>query len=356
MSSSRLHEVISLLRPSDDEAIMVTNAADIRWLTGFTGSNGAVLVAGSRSVLFTDGRYTVQAAIEAPSTEVRITSGSSEANLIPHMVSLRPRRVWVQMEAVSFSLVESLKKQLPSVIPVDIASVFSKLRARKTSQEVGSIKTALAITEQTFSEVLPFIKEGISENQLAAEIDYRQRVLGAEGSSFDTIVAFGPNSALPHARPGGTLLQRGTPILMDFGCFVDGYASDMTRMVHFGPASSKFVSAYDAVHSALQEASKRVSTDMSGAELDGIARQVLTKQGLGDLFSHSLGHGVGLEIHEWPGVSSRNKELLPSECVITLEPGVYLPGNFGIRIENMVHLSPKGIRTLNTLSTDLVIL
>lgn len=335
---------------------MVTNGADIRWLTGFTGSNGAVLVYGDRTVLFTDGRYTTQAAIEAPLSEVRITSGSAQTNLIRHLVDLQPDRVWIQIETVSFSMVQSLKDELPSATPVDISSAFTKLRARKTPEEVSSIEAALAITEQTFQDVLPLIKEGVSENQLAAEIDYRQRMLGAEGSSFDTIVAFGPNSALPHARPGGTLLQRETPILMDFGCFVDGYASDMTRMVHFGPASSQFEAAYDAVNRALQASTERASTEVSGAELDGIARHLLNRNGLGERFSHSLGHGVGLEIHEWPAVSSRNQELLPSECVITLEPGVYLPENFGIRIENMVHLSSGGIRTLNTLSTDLVVL
>lgn len=210
------------------------------------------------------------------------------------------------------------------------------------------------MTEQVFDDVLALLEEGVTEQDLAAEIDYRHRLLGASGPAFDTIVAFSDHAALPHARPGPRALKRGDVVLMDFGGVVDGYHSDMTRTVTFGRADKLFLEAYEAVCSALLISAEAARAGMTGEQLDGVARQALTEHGFGSAFSHSLGHGVGLEIHEGPSISSRNPDKLPAGCIITLEPGIYLPGEFGIRIENMARLEADECTILNASRTELI--
>jgi len=230
------------------------------------------------------------------------------------------------------------------------------LRAVKDESELVKIRSALKITEQVFEEMLPLIRPGVTENELAAEIDYKQRQLGAEGSSFDTIVAFGPNSALPHARPGPSILETNQPVLMDFGCVFEGYASDMTRTVHVGEPTSGFRNVYASVLSALEVVTDGARSGMSGLDVDALARQCLSEKDLDVHFKHSLGHGVGLDIHEWPTLSKRGVDILPDGCVVTFEPGVYLKNEFGIRIEDMAVLRPDSAHTLNSFTTDLIVL
>lgn len=356
MSAARTEKLRNTAALASGEALLVSRESDIRWLTGFSGSNGAVLVTDSEIHIFTDGRYGEQVVAQTQGCSIHVESGAALGSASVFVASSGLREIRFQSDQLSFDQVQKLCKELPKLICRESTVSFDRLRSVKDQAEVEAIRRALRITEATFTECLSLVKEGMSELDLAAEIDYRQRKLGAEKSSFETIAAFGSRTALPHARPGQRRLKRGEPILVDFGCIVDGYASDMTRMIHFGEPTPEFLTAFLSVERALQAASKMARAGITGKELDESAREVFRESNYEAFFCHSLGHGVGLDIHEWPSVSSRNEDLLPSGCIITIEPGVYFEGRFGIRIENMVSLDEKGCSTFNDLDTKLVVL
>lgn len=356
MSAARTEKLRNTAALLLGEALLVSRESDIRWLTGFSGSNGVVLITDSELHIFTDGRYGEQVAVQTQGCSIHVESGAALSSATVFVASSGLREIRFQGDHLSFELVQKLRKDLPKLICRESTVSFDRLRSVKDPAEVESIRQALRITEKTFIECLPLIKEGVSESDLATEIDYRQRKLGAEKSSFETIVAFGSRTALPHARPSQRRLKRGEPILVDFGCVVDGYASDMTRMIHFGEPNSDFLSAFQSVEQALYAASKKARAGITGKELDETARDIFRKSNLEAFFCHSLGHGVGLDIHEWPSVSSRNEDQLPGGCIITIEPGVYFEGRFGIRIENLVGLNERGCTTFNDLDTKLVVL
>ena len=354
--AQRREAIRSHLDLDQEMVFLVANPADVTWCTGFTGSNSCVVFTRSRTFLVTDGRYTTQAAQECGGLDVVIETGTALRAATDLLREEPVATVLIQAEQVTWADLRHLEHVLPmaELLPVD--DPFPVLRAGKSHGEVAVMQRALDITEQAFERILGSLEEGITENQVAAELDYIQRSMGASGPAFDTIVAFSDNAAKPHARPGKRKLQHGDIILMDFGCVLDGYHSDMTRMVAFGKADKEFMGAYVAVQEALDRATLHASSGVQGVVLDGVARDVLTRNGYGDRFTHSLGHGVGLEIHEFPSVSARNPHPLPDGCIITLEPGVYLEGQFGIRIENMVRLQPDGCEVMNTLTTELTIL
>jgi len=237
-----------------------------------------------------------------------------------------------------------------------LVEAAAPLRAVKDDNEIDAMTRALRLSESVFGDVLSLVKEGVSERDLAAEIDYRQRVAGASRSSFESIVAFGPNSARPHARPGLDRLAPATPILFDFGCEFDGYCSDMTRMVHLGRPSSEFLRIWSLVDAARRAAVESAVSGMSTHALDSTARSVIQAEGYGNHFVHSLGHGLGMDVHEWPGVSARTDHRLQKNTVVTVEPGIYLEGQFGIRLEDTIVITDGDARRLNRLSTEPVIL
>ncbi len=352
--SNRLHHLRQSLALNQGQGFLVTHLPDIRWVSGFTGSNACLMVSPDRALLITDGRYTEQARLECGDLPVHIVSASLTDGIVQIATEWGLEQMCLQGQHVSWAEVSGLQTKLKRVVVEDGPDPLAHLRSVKDESELSAIKKALAMTEEVFEEILDVFEEGLTELDIAAEIDYRHRQKGASGAAFDTIVAFSENAALPHARPGSRSLRRGDIILMDFGGVVDGYHSDMTRTVVFGRSDKDFLEAYEAVRSALLKATERAAAGMTGEQLDGVARQVLTEHGYGSAFSHSLGHGVGLEIHESPSVSRRNVLPLPEGCIITIEPGVYLPGHFGVRIENMVQLQSGGCSTLNRLGTDLV--
>lgn len=306
-------------------------------------------------MLVTDGRYETQASEECPGLEVRIQPGDAFRSAVGILAEKPLAVVQVQADHITWTSQRHIEHVLPRVEIQPAADPFPDLRTVKTDGEVASMRRALRITESAFTSVLGLLREGITEAEVAAELDHLQRRGGASGSAFDTIVAFSERAALPHARPGNRALRHGDIILVDFGCVVDGYHSDMTRMIAFGRTDKSFLEAHAAVEDALNVSMEHAAAGVQGVVLDGVAREVLVRHGLGDRFSHSLGHGVGLEIHEHPSVSSRNPHPLAEGAVITLEPGVYLPGQFGIRIENMVQLHASGCTVFNTLDTHLTI-
>lgn len=360
---------------------VVSRGSDVRWLTGFTGSNGLFVLGRELSLLLTDGRYEEQAAREAAVDSVSIIRGElleevpraldKHSDADPGRVAdtvtdpgpaSRPGRstgpVLFQADDLTFERAVRLREMLEEAGQASqpLGDRISGLRETKDAEELTLIRGALMLSEEVMSELPDIIRPGITERELAAEVDYRHRLKGADGPAFETIVAFGARAALPHARPGDARLERGDCILLDFGCVTGGYRSDITRTMVLGRAPEGFDEAYAAVERALAAAQRAVTAGMDGRDLDAVARTSLERDGLAERFSHSLGHGVGLDIHEGPRVSSVTSSRLREGAVITIEPGVYLSGRFGIRIENMVLVEEAGARVLNRLDTGLIVL
>jgi len=336
------------------DGVLISHAPDIRWLTGFTGSSALLLLGSNVVALITDGRYTAQVAKEAPDLPAHIGQGAPGSHVGGLLEEYGLTHVYLQSEHVSWSSAKKWAADWDGVTLGEMGDQMKALRASKSTDEADTIRRALAITERVLSEVFKIVEEGITEREVAAEIDHLHRQYGASGPAFDTIVAFSENAALPHARPSERRLKSGDCILIDCGGVVEGYHSDMTRTIVFGGADKDFLEGYEAVRSALLRSQEAAHAGMSGEDLDGVAREALTRHGYGSAFSHSLGHGVGLEIHESPSVSRRNQHPLPEGCIITLEPAIYLPGRFGIRIENMAQLTAQGAEIMNSMDTELI--
>lgn len=355
MSPAERHRVLNgVCHRLSVDALLLTEASDVRWACGFTGSSGWLYWSPWKACLLTDGRYTIQAGREVTDAEIR-SEGGDLATQLSEAIGQSVERIAFAGDHVTVDVAARLSNMLPQTEWLPTARLLAPERAVKQDIEVEAITRALRITEHVFEEVLGLLRPGYTEREIAAEVIYRQLKRGAERMSFDPIVASGAHSALPHARPTGRVIERGDLVLLDFGCVVDGYASDMTRMVSIGRPEADVLAVYDIVRGALDRASESARAGMGANELDRTARSEIERAGYGEAFSHSLGHGVGLDIHEWPGVSYRNPEPLPDGAVITLEPGIYLEGRFGIRIEDMVRLRPGHNEVITRLSRDLFI-
>ena len=336
------------------DALLVTHLPDVRWLCGFTGSNAALAVSGSKAVLFTDGRYTAQARDETRGARVVIARQSALREACAHLQQWG-NRAWFDPQHTTVADLDLMRF---GISPAKRRSFFAPLkkplvatlRVVKDAVEVELLAEAARVGCRLFEAMLPRIVTGSTEIAIAGELEFLARGLGAEGMSFETIVASGARSALPHGRATQARLPRKGFVTMDFGVILNGYCSDMTRTVHLGGASRDERFAYDVVLAAQEAAVEAVSPGVTCGAVDEAARSVLRRAGLGKAFSHSTGHGVGLEIHEMPRIAAKQETLLEPGMVITIEPGVYFPGRFGIRIEDMVVVTRTG-RTVLTPAT-----
>jgi Xaa-Pro aminopeptidase len=332
------------------EALLVTHLPDVRWLCGFTGSNAALAVTASRAVLFTDGRYTTQAREETHGARVMIAKKSALRECCA-LLGESAKRAWFDPQQTSVADLGLMRsglsaKQRRGFFVALERPLVSTLRMVKDEDELSLMGEAAVLGCDLFEAMLPRIESGMTEGSLAAELEYEARRRGAEGMSFETIVASAARSALPHGRSTQAKLPRNGFVTLDFGVILNGYCSDMTRTVHMGRASQEERAAYEAVLEAQEAAVSAVKPGATCGEVDKAARDVLEKARLGKYFTHSTGHGVGLEIHEQPRVAAGQEMRLEAGMVITIEPGVYLPGKFGIRIEDMVAVIQDGNRIL----------
>ena len=321
----RLQVLQACIESNDADALILTFLPDIRWLTGFSGSNALVLYANGKSVFITDGRYATQSRTEVKADEIHV----APANLMQHAVSQKllegNKRVIVQAEHLTLSMLEAYKKILPDSSFIPVSSILNESVAVKSKSERDLVADSQSITDAVFDHLLGFINPGMSEQEIAAEIVYQHLRRGASAMSFDPIVASGPNSALPHARPTERVLQQEDMVVIDMGCFKNGYASDMTRTIAIGEPGEQARNVYQVVLDAQLKALEAASPNLTSKELDNVARSVIEDAGYGSFFSHSLGHGVGLQIHEWPSISWRAEYPLKAGMIITIEPGIYIP-------------------------------
>ena len=335
-------------------ALLVTHGPDVRYLTGFTGSTGAVGIAGGRAALFTDGRYTTQAKDEAAELRVNVEKGLAAERAVEWLASLGVATCAFDAEQTSVAEFEALKKVLPGKVRrsffVASNGLVAKIRETKDADEIKLLKKAAALGCRLFEGVLEHMVTGATEMEVAAQLELLARRGGAEAMSFETIVASGLRSALPHGRATRAKLPKRGFVTLDFGVVLDGYCSDMTRTVHVGRASQQEWEVYHSVLEAQQAAVAAVRPGVTCGDVDEAARSVLRLAGLEKAFSHSTGHGVGLEIHEGPRLAAKQQQALEPGMVITIEPGAYLPGRFGVRIEDMVLVTPEGGEILTAAS------
>ncbi len=321
------------------EALLVTHLPDVRYLCGFTGSNAALAITSRRAALFTDGRYIVQAREETKAARVVIARGSAVAEACGFLEGAASHAAFDPEETTVAELVHLRSAVSPKhrrgFFQLLAAPLVSVLRQVKDADELAIMQEAANLGSRIFESILPHIQPGVTETSIAADLEFFARSLGAEGMSFETIIASGPRSALPHGRATAAPLPRNGFVTMDFGVILQGYCSDMTRTVYLGKPSTRERFAYDSVLEAQQAGMDAVRSGVTCGEVDEAARSVLRKAGLDRYFTHSTGHGVGLEIHEAPRVAAKQTTVLSPGMVVTIEPGIYIPGEFGIRIEDM---------------------
>lgn len=328
------------------DGLLVTHLPDVRYLCGFTGSNAALVLAGRRAILFTDGRYTAQAKSEVVDTRVVIANKPAVAAACEWMVEAGVKRCGFDATQTTVAALESMRKAVPAKqrrgMFVAIEPLVARLRQVKDADEIRRIRRAAKLGCDLFDGMLGYLRSGLTEVEVAATLEHAARVAGAEAMSFDTIVASGERSALPHGHASAAKLPKRGFVTLDFGVVLDGYMSDMTRTVYLGRARSEEREVYDAVLEAQEAAVAAVAPGVTAGEIDEAARSVLRRAGLDKWFTHSTGHGVGLEIHEGPRLAAKQTQSLEPGMVITIEPGVYMPGRFGVRIEDMVLVTAKG--------------
>jgi Xaa-Pro aminopeptidase len=332
--------------------LLVTFLPDIRYLSGFTGSSAALAVTRRTARLFTDSRYTTQAGEEVDAAQVQVVSGSPAVAAVQWLAAQAGvRRTGFDPARTTVAELARWKSELPSQLRRSFleaipAPYVEQLRVVKDTDELAVMGEAALVGCRLFDGMLKFMRSGIAEIEVAAELEHQARMLGAEGMSFETIVASGARSAMPHGRATAALLPRHGFVTLDFGIILRGYCSDMTRTVYLGKPSPEERKAYNSVLEAQENAVNAVAPGASCAEVDEAARSILRREGLGEAFTHSTGHGVGLEIHEPPRVGVGQSTRLVPGMVVTIEPGVYLAGQFGIRIEDMVAVTQSGSQVL----------
>jgi len=339
------------------EAFLVTHLPNLSYLTGFSGTTAALAVTASEAALFVPPLYAEQARGEAPAASVRAGGTDPLAAAASWLARRRPSRVAFEKPRLTLSQFEALRQGLgPRVELVGLTNAVEQWRALKEEAEVASIRAAVRVTARAFEQILPLVRPGVREIDLAAEIEYRMKQQGAHGPAFETIVASGPRAALPHGRASQKRLAKNELVVFDLGAILCGYHSDMTRTVYLGRPSARVKKTYRAVRDALERARETVAAGVPASKVDRAARSLLTRRGLGRYFVHGTGHGLGLEIHEEPRVGRANDLPLAAGNVITLEPGAYVPGWGGVRIEDVVVVRRRGAETLTPLSTELLCL
>ncbi|WP_076791743.1 Xaa-Pro peptidase family protein [Chlorobium sp. KB01] len=336
------------------DACIITDLSVIRWLTGFSGSSARMIVTREKSWLFTDFRYKEQASREVSVAETVISADGFDAELASGRY-LFGESVALQSDTITWHEATRLIERLHGrhrVIPVH--AFFDEFRMVKHESELMKMRRAAEISESVFEGLLPLITPEATELDIAAEISYQHKKLGAEKDSFDPIVASGPRSAMPHAKPSSLRFQPGELIVIDMGCVYEGYASDQTRTVALGQVSEEARKIYRIVQGAQELGIASAKCGMTGRELDSIVREYIAGHGYPEEFGHGLGHGVGFEVHEEPRISPKGELVLQENMVFTIEPGIYLPGRFGVRIEDTVVLGPQGAEPLQRFSKELM--
>ncbi len=363
--AARLERFKKTLSKADFDTFMVSVGENRGYLSGFSAedaqfdeSAGVLFITDSRQILATDSRFTLQAESEASLFEVfRYKEGLAQV-LAEILNDLHTERLGFESDRVSYAAYRKIAEALQSadlnVALIETADIVENLRVIKEESEIKSLKKALHIAELTFSRIVSEFKAGMTEKEIAWMLEKGMREAGAESLSFPSIVASGPNSALPHAIPGERRIRPGEPLLFDWGAKLDGYCADISRTLFIGRPNQRFGKVYNTVYESQKMAIDAIGPGISSKKVDQIARDHIAQNGFGDNFGHGLGHGTGLAVHESPRLSPIKDVKLEPGMVVTVEPGIYISDWGGVRIENMVAVREKGAEVLNTLDTELI--
>jgi Xaa-Pro aminopeptidase len=349
---SRLDKLRQSLIAQELDSLLVSQLANRRYLSGFTGSEGCLLVSANKASLAVDFRYVEQAKNESPGFEVIYVKGDLVSWLPKLALDLKLKRIGFEADQISFATHKQLCKAVSyneyqlQFIPT--IGLVETLRAVKEPQELKYIREAAKLADLATSHARTIISAGITEKEMAWELEKFLRESGSEIMPFEIIVASGPNSAMPHARPTERAILQGEPVIIDLGAHVNGYCSDLSRTLYWGNKCKTFSKIYDIVLAAQLVSLATTVAGMSGAQADKLSRTVIEQAGYGEAFGHSLGHGLGLEAHESPRLSSASSDVLVDGMVFTIEPGVYIPGWGGVRIEDTVVMENGKLRSLAT--------
>lgn len=352
---TRIEKIQTELKARDLDAILLFSESNVHYAGQFAFTDGAVAVSRAGAWLFTDSRYIEAARAEAKGVEVRLMDAQ-------HKLSDQLKEVLSGCGSIAAEeqrLAHAEWKRWEGLLETELRdgdALMADLRAVKDQAEIDALVAAQRIAEQALEEILDYIKPGVKERDIAAELTYRMMRLGGEGNSFDPITITGPNTSKPHGVPGEAVVQPGDFVTMDFGTLVQGYHSDMTRTVAVGYATDEMKRVYDTVLRAQLAGIALMKAGTTGVAVHQAAADIIAAEGYGDYFGHGFGHSVGLEIHENPGASPRNDKPLPAGAVVTAEPGIYLPGKFGVRIEDMVLIGEDGPHDLTEAPKELIVL
>ncbi|HZK47449.1 MAG TPA: Xaa-Pro peptidase family protein [Atopostipes sp.] len=351
----RVKNVQDKLSKYNIDALLVTNMFNVRYLANFTGTTGLVVITKDESYFVTDFRYTEQAAEEAKGFTIVKNEGPIFEEVAKIVQEDKIENLGFEQENITYAVYNQINDIIPCEL-VPVTGLVEKLREVKTEDEINIIKEAINITEKAYDYILGFVKPGKTEIEVANELDFYMRNEGATSVSFDTIVASGVRSAMPHGVASDKVIEEGDMVTIDFGCYYKGYVSDMTRTFAVGDPGEQMKEIYEIVYQANKKVNEVAKAGMTGAELDAIARDYIAEKGYGPQFGHTLGHGIGLEVHEGPSLSFRNEDKLVVNNIVTNEPGIYVPGLGGVRIEDDLVIKEDGAEILMTTPKELIIL
>ncbi|MEP7146467.1 MAG: Xaa-Pro peptidase family protein [bacterium] len=354
---NRLEEIKSEFNNLKIDSFLIKHLPNIRYISGFSGSAASILLLKEKNYFVSDFRYKSQSSNEVYSDfEIIIYIQNSMLFLKDINEKDSIKRIGFESNFMNYAEVENLRNEFKEIEFVPVDSMIEKIVSRKNEEEIKKTKKAVEITDKTFTELLKIIKPGMTEREVSAHISYLQKMFGADCDSFEPIVASGERSAFPHARPTDKQIQKNELLQLDFGCDVEGMKSDMSRTIAIGDVSDECKKIYSIVKEAQQIALDKVKAGITGKNLDAYARDYIKKEGYGNNFGHGLGHGLGYDIHEKPAMNERSDYVLEVNNIITIEPGIYIEGMGGVRIEDDVVVKEDGCDILNRSSKDLIII
>lgn len=351
----KLEKLRVALEKQGVDALLITNGYNRHYMTGFTGTAGVAIVSKNDAVFITDFRYTEQAASQIKDFRIVKHEKTLLEEVAAEVSKMGIQSLGFEKDDLTYSSFE-LYKQAVKVDLVPLSGLVEKIRLIKTDEEISIIKAACRIADEAYEHIVTYIKPGMTELEVSNELEFFMRKRGATSSSFDTIVASGVRSALPHGVASDKVIEEGDFVTLDFGAVHNGYISDTTRTVAVGEPSEQLKEIYQVVLDSQLLALEKVKPGMTGKEADAIARDYIASKGYGEAFGHSLGHGIGLEVHEGPGLSYRSDIVLEPGMVITIEPGIYLPNIGGVRIEDDALVTENGLEKLTHSTKELLIL
>lgn len=351
----RLDQLKERLAKESLDGMLVTNLTNVHYLSGFTGSAGTCLILPDKNYFISDGRYLTQSKEQVKGMDIVIDDD-------PHLDIIKKKtllknglKLGIEADFLPVSQIEKLEEIFPFCKWESTTRFVEEIAAVKDNGEIRAIRTAVEITDKVFEQIVPEIREGVTEKEIAAKISYAILMLGGDGDAFSPIVAGGPNSALPHATPGERKFRGGDFIVLDFGTRYRGYHADMTRTVVLGEASDRHQEIYDTVKEAQQRGCEAVKSGVSCKDIDSATRDFISEKGYGDYYVHNTGHGLGLEVHTMPKLSQSSKDVVLENYVITIEPGIYIPEFGGVRIEDDVLVKKDGYEIFNQSTKELIV-